>query len=69
NRSWSEASEHLTFDQSRFEELSQRLEQSAPQQAQLTEARAAAESTLAQAEEAMQSWQSQWDAFSAAAAE
>jgi len=69
NRAWSEASQHLEFDQSRIDELSQRLEQSAPQQAQLADARTAADTALQEAEQAMQAWQTQWDAFSTAAAE
>jgi len=69
NRSWSEASQHLEFDQSRVEELGQRLEQSAPHAAQLAQDRASADAALQAAETAMQAWQEQWDAFAAAAAE
>jgi len=69
NRSWSEASQHLEFDQSRVEELGQRLEQSAPHAAQFAQDRASADTALQAAEAAMQAWQEQWDAFAAAAAE
>jgi chromosome segregation protein len=68
-RTLNEAQSHRQSDQSRLEELAERLEQDLPQ---LEEAQArveAASEILAQAETAMQDWQSEWDAFNEKATE
>ncbi|MEW6689399.1 MAG: chromosome segregation protein SMC [Pseudomonadota bacterium] len=69
NRAWSEASAHLQSDVTRMQELQHRLEELAPQLEELTRARDAAAEARAQAERAMQDWQSEWQSFSEAAAE
>ncbi|MCR4302152.1 MAG: hypothetical protein NUV51_11115, partial [Sulfuricaulis sp.] len=69
NRAWSEAAEHLQSDVARMGELVRRLEELTPQLEELTRARDAAAEKRAQAERAMQDWQSGWESFTALAAE
>ncbi len=69
NRTWSEAAEHLQTDLTRMEELKRRLDELAPQLEEHLRARDAAVENRAHAERAMQDWQSEWESFSALAAE
>ena len=68
-QSYTEALEHLETDDVKFEELTDELDKIQPEleQAQVTEVESA--QALANAEEAMQNWQSEWDSFNQQAAE
>jgi len=68
-RTYAEAGEHLRTDRTRFEELTRALEALAPQLAACVQARDATASARAEAEHALADWQTQWEAFTAAAAE
>jgi chromosome segregation protein len=69
NQAWEEASRHLQADLQQLKELSGGLEQSAPRLEGMRRQRDHARELLQQAENAMSSWQADWDAFATAAAE
>ena len=69
NRTWEEASRHLTDDTQKLEQLRLALETSTPLFAQHTEQRVSFADSLKRAEQAMQEWQSAWESFGQQAAE
>ncbi|VAX13620.1 Chromosome partition protein smc [hydrothermal vent metagenome] len=64
-----EAQGHQAADRKRIEEIQAQLTQLEPQLQQFEESESLSAQLLAEAEEAMQSWQSQWEAFNQQAAE
>jgi len=69
NRAWGEASAHLQADVTRMDEMKRRLDELAPQLEENVRARDAAVGNRSQAERTMQDWQTEWESFSAMAAE
>jgi chromosome segregation protein len=69
NRSWDESSAHLRTDQALIAGLEHALAELAPKLAEQTARRDAAAAARDAAERAMQAWQSEWENFSAQAAE
>jgi chromosome segregation protein len=69
NRAWGEASTHLQADVTRMDEMKRRLDELAPQLEENVRARDAAVGNRSQAERSMQDWQTEWESFSAMAAE
>jgi chromosome segregation protein len=63
NRTWDEAAVHLRADQERLAELTASLEALKPRLYQCTAELAAAADALAAAEQAMQGWQNDWEAY------
>ncbi len=64
-----EAQAHQAADSKRIEEIQAQLTQLEPQLQQVEESKTLSAQLLAEAEEAMQSWQAQWEAFNQQAAE
>ncbi len=64
-----EAQGHQAADRERIEEIQAQLRQLEPQLQQLEESESLSAQQLAEAEEAMQSWQTEWEAFNQQAAE
>ncbi len=62
-RSWNEAQVHIDKDSSRIQELEAALSELEPQHQLAKEAEELSAATLAEAEQQMQEWQSQWDSF------
>ncbi len=62
-RSWNEAQVHIDKDGSRIGELESTLSELEPQLQLAKEAEELSAATLAEAEQQMQDWQAQWDAF------
>ncbi|MDH4274789.1 MAG: chromosome segregation protein SMC [Gammaproteobacteria bacterium] len=69
DRQWEEAHVHLHADTQRLSELQAQKDATEPQVAQLREREHISQAALAEAEETMQSWQQEWDQFSAQAGE
>jgi chromosome segregation protein len=69
NLSWEEASHHLRTDQQKLSGSREKLEHGAPLIRERADARGRAIAALTGAEQAMQVWQSSWDAFGQEAAE
>jgi chromosome segregation protein len=69
NQAWEEASKHLQADLQQLKVLNSGLEGSAPRLEEKRRQHDQARELLQQAESAMGSWQADWDAFGAAAAE
>ncbi|MGA9033538.1 MAG: chromosome segregation protein SMC [Sulfuricaulis sp.] len=69
NRAWGEASSHLQADVTRMDEMKRRLDELAPQLGEHVRARDAAVENRSQSERNMQDWQTEWESFSAMAAE
>ena len=66
---WREAQAHIEVDLGRLEELSAELTESEPQLEALREREQASAATLAEAEQAVQDWQAEWEDFNRRAAE
>jgi chromosome segregation protein len=66
---YAESAQHLTNDRTRLDELTRALDALAPTLAERAQARAAAAAARAEAERALTEWQSQWEQFTAQAAE
>jgi len=64
-----EAQGHQAADRKRIDEIQAQLRQLEPQLQQLEESESLSAQQLAEAEEAMQSWQTEWEAFNQQAAE
>ncbi len=64
-----EAQGHQAADRKRIDEIQAQLTQLEPQLQQVEESESLSTQQLAEAEEAMQSWQTQWEAFNQQAAE
>ncbi len=62
-RSWNEAQVHIDKDSSRIQELEAMLSELEPQHQLAKEAEELSAATLAEAEQQMHDWQSQWDTF------
>jgi chromosome segregation protein len=67
--SYAESTQHLNHDRARHDELTRALDALAPTLAERTQARDSAASARAAAERALADWQTQWEAFTAQAAE
>ncbi|HHH36057.1 MAG TPA: chromosome segregation protein SMC [Gammaproteobacteria bacterium] len=67
-RAWQEIRNHMEQDGAEIEGLRQSLAQSEPELSQARRAEQASGAALAEAEEQMQLWQNEWDAFNARAA-
>jgi chromosome segregation protein len=68
-QAWREAEAHRDQDEQRLQELNASLEEQIPQLEQAKEEEQIETETLAQAEQAMQTWQGEWEAFNQQAAE
>jgi chromosome segregation protein len=68
-QSWAEVSAHLQADRQRMAELDRRLQDCAPGLADEERQRDDAAAGRCRAEEAMQAWQNEWEAFSTRSAE
>ncbi|HEX9803249.1 MAG TPA: AAA family ATPase, partial [Gammaproteobacteria bacterium] len=68
-RAWNEAQVHQESDHRKIEDLQGKLLELEPQHAQAQEAEALSAAALAEAEQAMQEWQSNWESFNQAANE
>jgi chromosome segregation protein len=62
-RAWNEAQVHQESDHRKIEDLQGKLLELEPQHAQAQEAEALSAAALAEAEQAMQEWQSNWESF------
>ena len=69
DQAWREAQAHRDQDEQRLKELNASLEEQIPLLEQAKEEEQIESESLAQAEQAMQTWQSEWDAFNQQAAE
>lgn len=67
--SWNEAQQHQESDRRKIEELKLALQDTTPAFEQTQQAERASADNLAQAEQAMQEWQAQWEDFNQRAAE
>jgi len=68
-RSWNEAQVHEESDRQKIEDLQGKLLELEPQHAQAKEAEELSSAALAEAEQAMQEWQSTWESFNQEATE
>ncbi len=68
-RAWNEAQVHQEMDRNKIEELTRGLDEQEPAHQELQVAAELSSATLAEAEEAMQSWQAGWEEFNQKAAE
>ncbi|MCG6975272.1 MAG: chromosome segregation protein SMC [Acidiferrobacterales bacterium] len=69
NHSWEEATQHLASDMETIETLSRLLEEKEPEVTRAIELRESAVEDQREAEQNMQTWQSEWETFSEASAE
>ncbi len=68
-QAWREAEAHRDQDEQRLQELNASLQEQTPQLEQAREEEQIESEALAQAEQAMQAWQGEWDGFNQQAAE
>ncbi|MDT8385369.1 MAG: chromosome segregation protein SMC [Gammaproteobacteria bacterium] len=68
-RSWIESETHLASDRRKIEELTQALEELQPRLEESAARQEASQAALAEAEQAMQEWQTNWDDFNQRSAE